>query len=169
MSEQGTQVGRWLSMMPLPDNPKQTTGAEAKLAGSWGEWIAEGKQTAGIEGALAEILRNETDAFTRSRAALALGFVGGKSSVNNLIDTLASDIPAVQFEAAAALGRIGDPESIEPLCEALRNPDANVRANASMALGKIGGQRALECLKIALADQDTFVQGAVKEALKQAG
>ncbi|MDQ5838619.1 MAG: HEAT repeat domain-containing protein [Acidobacteriota bacterium] len=166
MSVNDAEVRRWLDMMPFPDNPKQSLQPGARLAGSWEGWLAAGKEMAGMEEALGRMLEGEKDAVTRSRAALALGSLGGAASVNVLINALASDVPLVQMEAASALGRIGDSEALEPLSRALQSPDSNVRANAGMALGRLGGEKARDYLKRASRDEDPFVRAAVEEALR---
>jgi HEAT repeat protein len=153
--------------MPLRDNPKQSIRPGAQIASTWEEWVAMGKEIAGIEEKLLQLLENERDPVTRSWAAQALGFVGGELCVKALINALEFDIPLVQMEAAYALGLLGQPEAVEPLCRALSNTDSNVRANASMALGRLRSAKALACLKEALQDKDTFVQAAAREALRE--
>src|SRR5437588_8702191 len=109
MSVNDAEVRQWLDMMPFPDNPRRSVRPGAQLAGSWEEWVAKGKEMAGVEEVLGRMLESEEDAVARSRVALALGSVGGAAGVRSLVNALASDVPLVQMEAASALGRIGDP------------------------------------------------------------
>jgi hypothetical protein len=160
------EVRRWLNAMPFQDNPKQLVVPAAQAFSTWEEWVCQGKEITGVEECLRWILENDKAAVTRSHVVLALGFVGGKCSVNSIINVLKTDVSVVQMEAAAALGRLGKSEVVEPLCQALKSRDPNVRANACIALGRLGGAKATKCLKIALADKDTFVQAAAKAALQ---
>jgi HEAT repeat protein len=166
MSDKAEETRNWLDTMPFDDNPRRIVPPEAQIASTWDEWIANGKRIPDIEKVLGRMLGTEENALTRSRAALALGFLGSHESGPILINSLASDVPSVQMEAAAALGRLGNDEAVEPLCEALRSADVNVRANASMALGRLGGERARECLNQVLQDNDPFVRTAATEALR---
>jgi HEAT repeat protein len=167
MSVNDAEVRKWLDMKPFPDNPKRGVEPDTQIASTWEEWIARGKEIAGIEEVLGQMLESDKDAVTRSRVALALGFVGGQSSIKALINVLDSDVPLVQMEAAAALGRMGDPEAFEPLYKAMQSPDSNVRANASMALGRLGGEQARDHLKQVLQDRDPFVRATAEKALRE--
>ncbi len=167
MNDNTAEVRNWLNTMPLRDNPKQSILLGAQIANTWEEWVAKGKEIVDIEEKLLQLLENERDPVTRSWVAQALGFVGGKLSVNALINALEFDIPLVQMESASALGLLGQPEAVEPLCKALSNTDSNVRANASTALGRLGGASARACLEKSLHDKDPFVQTAAREALRE--
>jgi HEAT repeat protein len=158
---------RWLQSRPLQDDPQWRVPPSGESRDTWDEWVQKGREIAGIEEGLLTMLAREDDAFIRSAAALALGFVGGVRSAEPLIKALENDEALVAMEAAAALGRLGHTESIEPLCEALQNPDSNVRASASTALGSLGGEKARSCLRNAEKDQDPFVRAAVQEALRR--
>jgi HEAT repeat protein len=142
--------------MPAPDNAESETAGETT---SWDDWVQAGRSIEDAEEGLLDLL-GDPDAFTRSRAALGLGLLGGDRSVTPLASALRDDLPLVAMEAAAALGRLGRDEAIEPLCEALDSGDVNVRANAATALGRFDARAAGACLERALRDPDPFVRSA---------
>jgi len=113
--------------MPNPDNTPQASNRPTFEA-----WISEGRKIAGMADELAEILRADGDPIRRSRAVLALGYIGSSASVQPLIDAL-GDQPLVATEAAASLGRLAPSEAIGPLVDAMTHGDSNVRANAVLA------------------------------------
>lgn len=167
MSDHVDDISSWLQTRPFQDNPEWLESSERQTAGSFAEWVRNGKEMPDIENRLIRILEHEGDPVIRSAAALALGFVGGDQSVAALVNALETDVPIVAMEAAASLGRSGRSEAIELLCEALKNSDSNVRANACTALGLLGGEKAVSCLKSAEKDNDPFVQAAANEALSK--
>jgi len=80
------------------------------------------------------------------QAAIALGLLGDKNVVSDLVDTLnASKSLATQAALSAALGYIGDKRSIDPLVEMLRNDSLTARARgfAAVALGIVADKEPL--------------------------
>lgn len=80
------------------------------------------------------------------QAAIALGLLGDKNVVSDLVDTLnASKSLATQAALSAALGYIGDKRSIDPLVEMLRNDKLTSRARgfAAVALGIVADKEPL--------------------------
>ncbi|HYO50894.1 MAG TPA: HEAT repeat domain-containing protein, partial [Chloroflexia bacterium] len=147
MNDGCAEARLWMNARPFQDEPQWVTPQPTEYtSNTWEGWLAKGKGISNLEECLLSMLENEEDAVTRSASAMALGYVGGESSVQPLINALDSDIPLVQMEAAASLGNLGKSEAVEPLCNATKNSDSNVRANACMALGRIGGERARTCL-----------------------
>src|SRR4051794_2489376 len=80
-----------------------------------------------------------SDAFTRSRAAEALGALGAsaESAVPALVRALGDRDPFVARAASDALGRIGV-TAVPELLSALRSPNRHVRYRATVALSLIG-------------------------------
>lgn len=79
------------------------------------------------------------DPFVRGAAAFALGRLGARSTVPDLIKTLDSGLDALQVGALGALSRLKDPRSIEPLKQVLQSTNsAEIRAAAATALGSFG-------------------------------
>jgi len=80
------------------------------------------------------------------QAAIALGLLGDKNVVGDLVDTLAtSKSLATQAALSAALGYIGDKRSIDPLVEMLENDSLTARARgfAAVALGIVADKEPL--------------------------
>ena len=169
---------RWLDAMPLADNPGTLAAAPGAASAphgqDWQGWLEQARLITDLESGLAALLRSETEPLRRSRAAMALGYVGGgagggKSGSENasaaLRAALAGDVALVAMEAAAALGRRGRTSDVAALCAALGHADANVRANACTALGNLGGSAAQAGLRAAAADDDAYVRAAATDAL----
>ena len=170
---------RWLDAMPLDDNPGTLAAAPGAASAphgqDWQGWLEQARLITDLESGLAALLRSETEPLRRSRAAMALGYVGdggtsgGRSSGENasaaLRAALAGDVALVAMEAAAALGRRGRTSDVAALCAALGHADANVRANACTALGNLGGSAAQAGLRAASADDDAYVRAAATDAL----
>lgn len=163
MNESIIKIRNWLAAMPYKDSPG-FTGEHVTI--TWDEWIEQGRGIANGEQALIWMLTYEDNEIMRSHAAMALGIIGSKNSVDPLVNSLVSDNALVQMEAAASLGRVASPKAVDALCNAIKSDDSNVRANVCIALGKIGGIKAKEYLKRALSDDDPFVQEAAREGLK---
>jgi HEAT repeat protein len=80
------------------------------------------------------------------QAAIALGLLGDKNVVSDLVDTLtASKSLSTQAALSAALGQIGDKRSIDPLVEMLSNQNLTARARgfAAVALGIVADKEPL--------------------------
>ncbi|MSR57705.1 MAG: HEAT repeat domain-containing protein [Planctomycetaceae bacterium] len=126
--------------------------------------------------ALTDIVQNPaSDALVASRAASALGLIGGEAApaVTALTAALGSKSDKLQEQAARALGAIG-PAS-KPAVPALKGLLASklpsVRANAADALGMLGkiGAPAVPELTKALADSDATVRREAAQALASIG
>lgn len=80
------------------------------------------------------------------QAAIALGLLGDKNVVGDLVDTLStSKSLATQAALSAALGYTGDKRSIDPLVEMLDNENLTARARgfAAVALGIVADKEPL--------------------------
>lgn len=102
-------------------------------------------------------------------AAVVLGLLGDRASVDVLAEGLASSNPSFAQACAEALGRIGSPESIPSLVETLVDPRPNVRAAAAHALGSIGSSVAADSLADVVAEEEPQVSRQAAEALLQLG
>jgi HEAT repeat protein len=80
------------------------------------------------------------------QAAIALGLLGDKNIVDELVDTLeATNSLATQAALSSALGFIGDKRSIAPLVDLLENQEvtASARGFAAVALGIVADKEYL--------------------------
>jgi hypothetical protein len=115
----------------------------------------------------------DPDAAVRSRAAVALGVVGGKAAVPALVDALEDTPQVVQLNAASALATIGADaaEAVPALVKLLRaNPGpngTNLRYQAVRTLRAIGpaARSAVPALKEASTDADALVRNEAEAAL----
>jgi hypothetical protein len=123
----------------------------------------------------ADLLRQlgDPDAAVRSRAAVALGVVGGKPAVPALADALEDPVQVVQLNAAAALATIGADaeEAVPALVKLLRaNPGptgTNLRYQAVRTLRAIGpaARSAAPALTEASTDAEALVRHEAEAAL----
>ncbi len=88
-------------------------------------------------GLLVEMV-DSRDAYARSRAAEALGWIGSPSATGPLVDALEDEDATVRGQAAWALGEIGDPAARAALERARsRDPEARVQTEAASALSRL--------------------------------
>ncbi|MGE0129871.1 MAG: HEAT repeat domain-containing protein [Blastocatellales bacterium] len=102
---------------------------------------------AAVAQALAEVLRRrgkDEDAFARSQAARGLGRIGGRDSIDPLLEALTRDkSQEVRREAAQALGRIAerqDAKVIEALRDATQSNDPYLVIAADGAIASINSR-----------------------------
>ena len=114
-----------------------------------------------------ELLKSPS-ARVRERAAAALGEMGDRRAVLELISLLRDENPLVREHVASALRDLGDRRAVPALIEALGDEDAVVREHVATALGTLGDKRALQPLTDALQkEQDHNVQEHIISALKK--
>ena len=93
---------------------------------------------------------DDSDVAVAKAAAVALGNIGQKESINALIDVLKTGRPELQAAAAKGLGQVGglhgDFSVIPPLLEALKTDDLAVKTEVVWALGKLPDKRTAEPL-----------------------
>ncbi|CAA2110407.1 HEAT repeat domain-containing protein [Variovorax paradoxus] len=124
-------------------------------------------------GALAERLRNDTDAEVRRGAAAALGDLGTEAATAHLIDAFGQEAESaeVRTEIVRALGSAHDVEALPVLCAALGDADAETREAAAEALQWLldpevpASMAALEPLCLALKDAVGSVRAVACGAL----
>jgi hypothetical protein len=160
------QVIAWLARVPFRDADNHHRTEPDSGAPDYESWLRSGREIEGVETTLRRLLESRDPRTDPAQVCYALGWVGGKESLQELLPALRDDDPRVRTEAAASLGRLGDPGGVEPLCGTLaRDVDSNVRANACVALGLIGDRRSAPYLRGAENDKSEFVAGLAREAL----
>jgi len=114
---------------------------------------------------------NDADRRVRSRAAEALGNIGGSDAVEPLIEALEKDGEdwEVRASVAEALGMLKDARATPSLVASLVDMVSHVRYQAAVALGEIGGGpdvvAALE--STAQYDADLTVRDAARQSLQK--
>lgn len=111
----------------------------------------------------------------REAAAIAIGFVPGKKSLDSLLLALKDAAPAVRARAAHALGRRsgGGPQNQESkqaaqaLTAALEDPDAGVRRSAVQSLGSFGWPQLINPLAQAFEKADDSYRDDIADALSK--
>jgi len=94
------------------------------------------------DGALLGAAARYPDALVRGQAALAMGRIGNRAALPDLVELMADPDTAVRQDAVFALGLLGDPAAIPALRELVVNSAASaqsvVHSEAVTALLKIG-------------------------------
>lgn len=117
---------------------------------------------------LIKALSYQSDSEVRRKATFALGRIGDKRAVDQLIIALKDSDIDVRFGAANALGIIKDPKSIDPLISALKDSESwLVREQAAEALGKIKDPRAVNPLIVALKDSKSSARDDVESHIRR--
>jgi HEAT repeat protein len=105
----------------------------------------------------------------RARAAAALGKIGDRRAVPDLIHLMLADpVPYVRIQSVRALGTIGDPRALHHLIDSLKDGEWWVRVRVIEALEHLGDQAA-EPLLMALEDHDHEVRQRAAVTLERLG
>lgn len=116
---------------------------------------------------------NDTSEIVRTRASLALGILGDKSAVNDLIVVLQNKEKYgyyAQINAAKSLGMIKDSSAVPQLIGALQDEDEVVRMQAVRSLWNIKDLTTVDTLIYRLQnDSSDYVQAEAAEALGRIG
>jgi HEAT repeat protein len=115
---------------------------------------------------LRELIRNDADWRVRASAGRALGRLGVRDAVPDLVRALRDPVVDVRVVAAAAIWRLPDPAAVPALLELLNDSDANARQWAALALGVIRDTRATGPLIRLLGDS---VQAVRLDAIRSLG
>ena len=107
---------------------------------------------------LRELLRTDPEWEVRASAGRALGRLGTRDAVPDLVRALRDPVVDVRVVAAAAIWRLPDPAAVPALMELLADPDANARQWATLALGVIRDTRAGPSLLAMLDDPEAAVR-----------
>lgn len=98
-------------------------------------------------GDLADVLLQDTDADVRVAAAEALGWMGGDTARDALIQALDDDASKVRVRAVRELGELGDPKAVKPLVGSLGDEDEAVVRESARALALLDAADALDALE----------------------
>jgi HEAT repeat protein len=113
---------------------------------------------------------NDEDEDVRYWTANALGHLGNKLAVPDLIETLRHDnSDSVRRAAAYSLGELRDNRAVEPLIEALKNKSWEVRWWVIAALEDIGDVQAIPALTKTLNDRSSQVRNLAARCLAEFG
>lgn len=105
-----------------------------------------------VASVLRPLLRNDPDSVVRAAAGRALGRLGVREAVPDLVAALGDAKSEVRVVAAAALWRLPDVSAVTPLLGCLADADPAVREWSAQALGVIGETRATPAILELLAD-----------------
>lgn len=128
------------ALIPFLKNKRSELRAAAAYA------LAEGGDPASSQALAAVLQRRGGDdhAFARSQAARGLGRIGGRDSIDLLIDALSDDgSQEVRREAAVSLGRIANPQDanvVEALRKATLSNDPYLVSAAENAIASINSR-----------------------------
>lgn len=118
-----------------------------------------------IAGALRPILINDPESVVRAAAGRALGRLGAREAVPELVKALSDKSAEVRVVAAAALWRLPDPSAVPVLLERVEDTDKAVREWSALALGVAGDARAVPALIELLDDSERSVRLAAVRSL----
>ncbi len=99
-------------------------------------------------------MEHSPDRFSRHIAAVSLGTVGDKNSINKLRAAAKDYDPALQLFAVRALGELGDDSGYDVAIQYLRSLDLTLKTQAIYALAMIGKPEAIPLLKPELESKD---------------
>jgi HEAT repeat protein len=118
-----------------------------------------------IAEALRPLLRADPDSVVRAAAGRALGRLGAREAVPELIQALGDKAVEVRVVAAAALWRLPDPSAVPALLERVKDEDRAVREWSALALGVAADPRAVPELIRLLGDPERPVRLAAVRSL----
>src|SRR5690606_37169644 len=122
-----------------------------------------------IAGVLRPVLKSDPDAVVRASAGRALGRLGVREALPELVAALDDKSSDVRVVAAAALWRLPDPLAVEPLLKHAFDGEAAVREWVAQALGVIGDTRATSAMIKLLSDWERAVRVAAVLSLGRIG
>lgn len=118
---------------------------------------------------LRDILRTGTP-NDRAKSAKALGLIGDKNTIEDLMNALNDEDAKVRSNAAIALGHLNAEKAIKNLIEALNDESWLVRHDAAIALGELGGEKVKKVLEKSIRKEDEIeVRQKIVEALGRVG
>lgn len=144
--------------------------AAKKLCGASGKLLFLGlavRDQATVKKRLVKLLDDE-NSQVRSQAANALGSLGIRDAIDNLVTALADPNDWVRVQVVEALGNLGNPFTAQILAQHLEaETEPHVRATLVKALGKIGDEKITPLLIVYLEDKENRVRANTVEALTQ--
>jgi HEAT repeat protein len=111
-----------------------------------------------VSPALRTLIRDDADWRVRASAGRALGRLGTRDAVPDLVRALRDPVVDVRVVAAAAIWRLPDPAAVPALIELLADSDASARQWSTLALGVIRDVRAVPALVPLLRDPEANVR-----------
>jgi len=118
---------------------------------------------------LRALLRGDSVATVRASAGRAIGRLGLRDALPDLITALADADTSVRIVAAAALWRLPDPAAVPALVTGLRDSDPSVRQWCALAVGVTEDARAAAPLTQALSDTVSEVRLEAVRSLARIG
>ncbi len=118
-----------------------------------------------IADVLRPLLLSDAESVVRAAAGRALGRLGAREAVPELIKALSDRASEVRVVAAAALWRLPDPSAVPALLERVRDQDKAVREWTALALGVAADSRAVPELIRLLEDPERPVRLAAVRSL----
>lgn len=118
-----------------------------------------------VQALLRRAIREDPEWRVRASAGRALGRLGMRDAMPELVRALRDPVIDVRVVAAAAIWRLPDPAAVPALIELLRDPDASARQWSALALGVIRDLRATEPLLGLLNDSERHVRMDVLRSL----
>jgi len=115
---------------------------------------------------IAGVLAGDAQDSARQSAAVALGYIGDRSSVSDLIKALKDKHDGTRFAAANALGSIRDSAALSALIEGLKDANVGMRRSCLNAIGRIEDASSLPAIREAMNDTDVTVRS---EAIRLGG
>jgi HEAT repeat protein len=122
-----------------------------------------------IADVLRPVLNSDPDSTVRAAAGRALGRLGAREAVPDLVRALRDTSSDVRVVAAAALWRLPDPSAVVSLLERLHDNEAAVREWSALALGVIGDRRGTPEMIRLLNDPERSVRLAAVRSLGRIG
>jgi HEAT repeat protein len=115
------------------------------------------RRTIDAESMLLKKVENLKDPAARGHAALALGLMESRSSIESLQELLSTEDlnPTLQARCGLALGILGDSNVVETLVAKLKNSESiDEQAAIAQALGFLGDKRSIDALAELMLDTD---------------
>ncbi|NLG26429.1 MAG: HEAT repeat domain-containing protein [Chloroflexi bacterium] len=107
------------------------------------------------------------DELLRISAVFAMGRSADATWAETVLEELASEQPALRYEAARACGEIQITRAVEPLIALANGSDDDIRMVAIWSLGQIGGDRARRSLERLAESRSEIVAQAAEDALAE--
>lgn len=99
-------------------------------------------------------MEHSHDRFSRQIAAVSLGSVGDKTSIEKLKAVLKDNDPTLKLYAARALGELGDTAGYDTSLQYLKSDDPTLKIQAMYALAMISREEAIPFLAVEMAQRD---------------
>ncbi|MCC7538052.1 MAG: HEAT repeat domain-containing protein [Deltaproteobacteria bacterium] len=156
------EIDAAIASLRAPDEDDRVAGAE--LIGRRGHRLRDR-----VGPPLRELLRSDPSPNVRAAAGRAIGRLGYRPAVPDLVRGLRDSSVDVRVVCAVALWRLPDPAAVPALVEATRDSDAVVREWAALALGVVRDRSATQAVQALLQDDTRAVRLAAIRALGRIG